>query len=90
MTFHLDNKKIEKVHGLGQAGGFILLMWGFSERSVFTKGIRAWFLLLNASAVNTRRYKKIPVAHQLPLVYPEVGFKRASCGKAKQSILIFM
>lgn len=93
MTSHLDNKKIEgereRDHGMGQDGSFILLMQRLSEQSLFTKGIQVCFLLLNASAVFTTSLKQLPIAHQLPLVHPEVGLKRASCAKSQTKAFWF-
>lgn len=68
----------------GRDGSFILLTQKLSEQSLVTEGIRVRFLLLNTSAVFTKSLKQMPMAHQLPLVQPGVGFKRASCAKAKQ------
>lgn len=69
---------------MGCDGSFILLMQGLSEQSLFTKGMQVQFLLLNKSAFYTKSLKQIPMSHQLSLVQAEVGFKRASCAKAKQ------
>lgn len=59
-------------------------MQGLSEQSLFNKGMQVQFLLLNESAFYTESLKQIPMSHQLPLIQPEVGFKRTSCAKAKQ------
>lgn len=84
MTSHSDNKTLEKDHGKGWDGTFILLMQGLAEQSLFTKGMQEQFLLLNESAFQTQSLKQTPMSHHLPLVQPEVGFKRASSAKAKQ------
>lgn len=73
MTSHSDNKKIEKDHRMDWDSSFILLMQGFSEQPLFTKGMQVQFLLLNESAFYTKSLKQIPMPHQLPLVQPEVG-----------------
>lgn len=84
MTSHSDNKKIEKDHRMDWDSSFILLTQGLSELSLFTKGMQVQFLLLNESAFYTKSLKQILMSQQLPFVQPEVGFKRASCAKAKQ------
>lgn len=72
----------ERGHGMGEMA--VLFCWcrNFQSRPSWPKGFK--FLLLNTSAVFTKSLKQMPRAHQLPLAQPGVGFKRASCAKAKQ------
>lgn len=77
-----QQRERERDHGMG--GMAVLFCWCRNVQSSpsLLKGFK--FLLLNTSAVFTKSLKQMPMAHQLPLVQPGVGFKRAACAKAKQ------